>query len=122
MKQQILAHLAHVQGQISAPLTPIDYQSLTAQVSAQIVRKNKYAVIALSSGYTSHAKQKKVNVPKQRNRHFSLTNYTPKPKFQNYTRLRGNVKKFMGPGIAGPRLPETGQTRTAAPQISCPVT
>ena len=64
MKQQISAHLTPIEGQLSAHLSSIDYQSQHAQASAQIVRKNKYAPITLSSGYTSHAKQKKVNVPK----------------------------------------------------------
>ena len=75
MKQQISAHLtpgewetsappARIQGQVSGHPTPIDNQSQTAQASAQIVRKNIYAAITLSSGYTSHPKQKKMNVPK----------------------------------------------------------
>ena len=63
MKQQISAHNTPVEWQVSAHITLFDNQSKTAQANAQIVRKNKYATIKLSSGYTSHAKQKKVNVP-----------------------------------------------------------
>ena len=59
MKQQISANITTVQGQISAHITPIDYQSQSAQAGAQIVRKNKYATFTLSSCYTSPSKQKK---------------------------------------------------------------
>ena len=59
MKQRISAHLAPTVGQISAPTAPIDNQSQYAQTSAQIVRKNKYAIISLSLYYTSRPKQKK---------------------------------------------------------------
>ena len=59
MKQQISVNIAPAMGQVSAHLTPIDNQSQTAQASAQIVRKNKCTVIALSSCYTSHTKHKK---------------------------------------------------------------
>ena len=89
MKQQILTHLTlgqgkipvplpPVEGQVSAHITLIDYQSQTAQARAQIVRKNKCAAITLSAYYTSHAKQKKVNVPTPGYRHYShYTTFIP---------------------------------------------
>ena len=59
MKQQISARTPSAMGQVSAHLTPLDNQSQTAQASAQIVRKNKYSTITLSSRYAYHPKHKK---------------------------------------------------------------
>ena len=77
MKQEISAHITPAQGQISAHVALIDYQSQNAQTSAQIVRKKRYAIITLSSYYTSHAKQKKCERTQTGQLAFLPSNYYP---------------------------------------------